>query len=73
MKKVSDPLELGSVIREERKRQGLTQTELADVSGVGLTFVSQLENGEVTAEIGKVMGVVTMLGMDLFVQRRGED
>lgn len=67
---LSDTVDLGRLIRDERKRQHMTQTELADVSGVGITYLSQLENGKETAEIGKALNVLTMLGMDLYAERR---
>lgn len=63
--------ELGVLIREERLRQKLTQTDLAGISGVGITFISQLENGKKTAEMGRVIRVLTMLGIDLYAERRG--
>lgn len=63
--------ELGVLIREERLRQKLTQTDLAGISGVGITFTSQLENGNETAEMGRVIRVLTMLGIDLYAERRG--
>lgn len=67
---LSDTADLGRLIRDERKRQHMTQTELADVSGVGITYLSQLEHGKETAEIGKALNVLTMLGMDLYAERR---
>ncbi|MBM6906097.1 helix-turn-helix transcriptional regulator [Collinsella tanakaei] len=67
---VADTADLGRVIRDERKRQHMTQTELAGLSGVGITYLSQLENGKETAEIGKALNVLTMLGMDLYAERR---
>lgn len=63
--------ELGSLIREERLRQKLTQTDLAGISGLGITFISQLENGKETAEMGRVIRVLAMLGIDLYAERRG--
>lgn len=63
--------EIGNLIREERVRQGLTQTDLAGISGVGITFISQLENGKVTVEMGRVLNVLTMLGINLIAERRG--
>lgn len=62
---------LGALIREERKRQGYTQVELAWLCGVGVTYLSHLEGGKETAEIGKALHVVAMLGVDLFAKRRG--
>ena len=62
--------DIGSFIRTERKRQRLTQSELADLCGVGITFISQLENGKRTSEVGKVIDVLTMLGIDVSLERR---
>lgn len=69
--RVTTMAELGSLIREERLRQKLTQTDLAGISGVGITFISQLENGKETAEMGRVIRVLAMLGIDLYAERRG--
>ena len=63
--RVTTMTELGVLIREERLLQKLTQTDLAGISGVGVTFVSQLENGKDSAEIGKAIQVMTMLGIDI--------
>ncbi len=67
---VTSIADLGAYIRQERREQRLTQSELAGLSGVGLTFISQLENGKVTAEVGKVLNVLSVLGSDLIVERR---
>lgn len=67
---VADVDDIGRCIREERKRQGLTQGELADLCGVGITFVSQLENGKRSAEVGKVLDILKMLGIDVSLDRR---
>ena len=72
MQLVCSVKELGSLIRAERKKQGLTQTELADACNVGLSFIVNLEHGEETAEVGKAIHVLRMLGIDLFGQKRGE-
>ncbi|RDB63832.1 transcriptional regulator [Gordonibacter sp. 28C] len=57
--------ELGAIVRTERRRQGYTQTKLARYSGVGINFVSNLENGKETSELGKTLRVVQTLGLDL--------
>lgn len=67
---VSTPAEIGALIRDERIRQHLTQTDLAGLADVGITFISQLENGKESAELGKVLGVLAMLGIDLIAERR---
>lgn len=72
MNLISSTSDFGMAIRAERKRQGMTQTQLAELCGVGLTFLSNLENGKATAEIGKALHVARMLGYDLRLSKRGE-
>ena len=64
--------DIGKIVAAERKRQGLTQTQLEGFCDVGITFISNLENGKGTAEIDKVLNVVLMLGLDISIARRGE-
>ena len=72
MIRFSTAKELGTLIRTERKRRGYTQELLADFSGVGITFLSQLENGKPTAELEKALRVVQTLGIDLYAESRIE-
>ena len=64
--------DVGAVVRAERKRQKLTQTQLAQLCGVSLSFVSNLENGKPTTELQKTLKVISTLGLDILVARRGE-
>lgn len=64
--------DLGKFIRETRKSQGITQTQLAQLSGCGLSFITNLENGKATSEIGKALNVMNSLGIDFAAIRRGE-
>ncbi len=59
--------DIGRRIRESRKRQGLTQTSLAMVSGTGLRFIVDLERGKPTCQVGKTLQVMAALGMTLAV------
>ena len=45
--------EIGQYIRAIRKANKLSQQEISDLSGVNRRFLSELENGKPTAEIGK--------------------
>lgn len=72
MKELATLSDLGRTIREERKRQGLTQDELAQLAGVGINFVSQIERGKPTAEIGKAFALLRMLGITVIAERRRE-
>lgn len=73
MVKIGSAKELGKLIMHERKAQGLTQTQLAGLSGVGITFLSNLENGKQTAELGKTLNVLATLGLDLLAERRDDE
>jgi HTH-type transcriptional regulator/antitoxin HipB len=64
--------DLAVIIRQSRKLQGLTQEDLAGLSGLGRRFISELENGKQTAQIGKVFVVLNILGIGLQAVRRWE-
>ena len=68
---VSSALDLiGRAVRRERRALGLTQTELAGLCGVGGRFVSELEGGKPSLEIGRALHVLHHLGLDLDVKQR---
>ena len=69
--KVLSSQKLGQAIRKRRKALGYTQTELAEFSGCGLTFISALERGKESSELEKVLRVVNTLGVDLLFEPRG--
>ena len=62
--------EIGRYIRTIRKDNKLTQQELSDLSGVNRRFLSELENGKSTAEIGKVLHVLKCFGCDITLRYR---
>ena len=68
---IPDVTTLGSVLRQARKEQGLTQQDFADLAGVGVRFLSELERGKATAEIGLVLEVLRDSGFELVLRRRG--
>lgn len=59
------PEEIGHIVRKIRKDMGVTQADLALTSGTGLRFVSDLENGKTTCQIGKVLTVLQTLGIKI--------
>ncbi|HMM58567.1 MAG TPA: helix-turn-helix transcriptional regulator [Candidatus Rifleibacterium sp.] len=56
---------LGATIKDCRKKLGLTQTQLADLAGVSLNYVSQLENGKPKTQLDKLLAVIDVLGLEL--------
>ncbi len=69
--KVFDAKLFGQEIRRRRKALGYTQTEVAQVCCVGVMFISELERGKETAQLGKAILVANMLGMDILLKDRG--
>jgi HTH-type transcriptional regulator/antitoxin HipB len=65
--------ELGAAIRAKRKAIGMRQEELASLAGVGPRFLSEIEHGKTSAEIGKVLQVLRRLGLELSIRPRGGD
>jgi y4mF family transcriptional regulator len=61
---------IGSKIRQKRKLLKMTQRQVAGMCNVGVRFLSELENGKESAEIGLVMNVLNNLGMDLDIKER---
>lgn len=72
MKTIQDMKALGQAIRDRRRELGYTQAFLADYAGISTSFLSELENGKETIQTGKMMDVISLLGMDLCIRNRGE-
>lgn len=62
--------ELGRRVRQRRKTAALRQQELAALAGVGIRFVSELEKGKETLELGRVIRVLETLGLELDLHER---
>lgn len=67
---VSGPKDLGELLRKKRKAQRLTQGQVAAYCGFSVRFISEVERGKATAEIGKVFSLLTSLGIDLLADPR---
>lgn len=59
------PKDLGKIVRDTRKKLGVTQKDLALTSGTGLRFVIDLEKGKETCQIGKALTTLQTLGIKL--------
>jgi len=63
--------EFGAIIRAFRKSQNLTLEKVSGISNLSMRFLSELERGKETAELGKALAVLNNLGLDIFIQPRG--
>ena len=53
---------LAQILKEERKRAGLTQEELADKIGTKKTYISRLENGKADIQLSTLFRIFEGLG-----------
>ena len=62
--------QLGDLMRSFRKSQKLTLARVCGITNVSMRFLSELERGKETAEIGKALSTLNKLGLDVIVQPR---
>ncbi len=63
--------ELGSRIRLKRKSLGMTLQKVSGLTGIGFRYLSELERGKESAEIGKALRVMRYLGLQISVTAGG--
>ena len=56
-----------------RKKQGLTQTELAELVGVGMNSIARYERGEVQPSVDVAVAIAKALHVDLVELLEGKD
>jgi DNA-binding XRE family transcriptional regulator len=61
----ADLLALAGAVRDARARAGLTQAQLALVSGVGRDTVIALENGRPGVSLGQAIKIMKGLGLTI--------
>ena len=69
--KITDSEELGNIIRNRRKELKYTQAFLSEYTGLSVSFISDVERVKTTVEIGKVMQLISILGLDININVRG--
>jgi transcriptional regulator with XRE-family HTH domain len=57
--------DIGSRLREERDRVGISQRELARRVGLSSSMISQIESGQSKPSVSTLYGIVTELGVSL--------
>ncbi len=71
MPEIASSQDIGKIVKQMRNEQGLTQEELAGVTGAGRRFIIDLESGKETCQLGKTLNVLSMLGVELRAERKG--
>jgi HTH-type transcriptional regulator / antitoxin HipB len=65
---VRSSMELGALVREQRKRLGLKQLDVAGLGNTGNRFIVDLESGKPTVQLQKVLDVMDLLGLEVVVR-----
>ena len=68
--KIYSAEDIGRLIKQKRKDDGLTLENAAAVCGVSYAFLSALENGKETVRLNKVLQVLQCLSIDLSASAR---
>jgi transcriptional regulator with XRE-family HTH domain len=67
------PSQIGALIRELRKQSGMTQKDLSRVTRCSAKFIGEVENGKVSAEIGKVLRLALRLNCNIYFEWADKD
>ena len=67
---IRSSVELGAVMREQRKRLALKQLDLAGLGNTGNRFIVDLENGKPTVQLQKVLDLMDLLGLEVIVRTK---
>jgi y4mF family transcriptional regulator len=70
-RRVKSSTELGTIVRDARRRAALDQEKTADLVGVGPRFLGELERGKPSVRLGLVLKVLERLGLEVWVSPRG--
>ena len=68
--KINNAAVFGKAIKERRKKLGYTQKYISEFTGLSISFISDLENGKSTIEIGKAFELAKLLGFNINLDER---
>jgi len=61
---------LGALIKDERKRQGLTQIELGKMTGLNQTTLSLIEKGKPSVQLQTILVLLSALNLNIQIGSR---
>jgi HTH-type transcriptional regulator/antitoxin HipB len=65
--RIRKPRDLSAALAAARRRQGLTQTELAERIGIGRDYLGDIESGELGMQVTRLMQLFGELGVDIIL------
>lgn len=66
--RVQTSVDLGQLIRDQRKRLDLRQTDIAGLGNTGNRFIVDLEKGKPTVQLQKTLDIMDLLGLEVIVR-----
>lgn len=67
---ISETAQFGELLKKRRKALHYTQSFLSEFSGLSVSFISDVENGKATVELGKALYLANLLGLDFNLKER---
>ena len=67
--RIYTPESLGAAIRHYRKEAGISQEQLAALTGLNRTYLSSLESGKETEQVKRLLRVLRQLGVRMTLER----
>jgi transcriptional regulator with XRE-family HTH domain len=67
--RVYTPASLGAAIRHYREQAGLSQAELAELTGLNRTYLSDLEQGRETEQLKRILRLLRQLGVRMTLEK----
>lgn len=64
--------QLGTIIRNARKKKGLSQTQLGELAGLRQASISAIESGKPSTRLDTLMSVLAALDLELSVTSRSK-
>lgn len=70
VRKILSPESLGAALRTERKKKGLSQTEVGKSVGIDQPTISRVEKGNPGTELGTLFRLLAALDLELTIRPR---
>ena len=61
--RIDNPIAFGDAIKRARRRQSMTQRDLALIAGTGERLIVDLEAGKATTQLGRALAVAAAVGL----------
>ena len=67
-----DPRQIGNLIRQGRRKQGLSQTQLGEKAGLRQETISLIETGNPSATMETILSVLAALDLEFRIAPRSK-